>query len=292
MTATTSSSVWLIMLAWLMAHPLVLFWKAKRVLQSHCSYAITTKVAWQNWKNGTFDVAVAELLVTKYFKITSKNCSERTTAAHAACCYLTEHEEHALVQLCTVLGTMGYGLTCNDLHSFADSIVNENVDSHEHVAISKHVTDGILAWHKDLVKIVSAGSLDPKQVWQATEETRDAVLLNWILTYRCYILWTNKFHGSHMMRFQHILYTIWMSLETTQQSTGTKFFCIKTDCATGEVNKTRTFMHTCEGDGQMPWHITVCLTTCMDGKYIWFGWLLNGFGGWWVGKYWEYSLTL
>jgi len=95
-------------------------------------------------KNGTFDAAVAELLVTKYFKITSKNCSERTTAAHAAFRYLTEHEEHALVQLCTVLGTMGYGLTCSDLHSFADSIVNENVDAHEHVAISKHVMDGIL----------------------------------------------------------------------------------------------------------------------------------------------------
>ena len=49
------------------------------------------------------------------------------------------------MQLCTVLGTMGYGLTCNDLHSFADSIVNENVDGCEHVAISKHVMDGILA---------------------------------------------------------------------------------------------------------------------------------------------------
>jgi len=27
-------------------------------------------------------------------------------------------------------------------------------------------------------------------------------------------------------------------------------------------------MHTCEGDGWMPQHITICLTTHADGKYI------------------------
>jgi len=40
----------------------------------------------------------------------------------------------------------------------------------------------------------------------------------------------------------------------------------KTNMGTEQVNVTRTFMHTSEGDGRMPWHITVCLTTCTDGK--------------------------
>ena len=99
---------------------------------------------------------MAKALVTKYFEKTSMQCSKRTVAAHAVCCYLTEHEEHSLVQLCTVLGNMGYGLACDNLHSFADSIVNENINKCEHVSISKHVTEGILTQHKDLIKIVAA----------------------------------------------------------------------------------------------------------------------------------------
>jgi len=114
-------------------------------------------------KNGTFDADTAKTLVMKYFENTSTNCSARTAAAHTSCRYLTDHEEHSLVRLCTVLGAMGYGLTCDDLHSFANSIVNENVDKREHVSISKHVTEGILSRHKDLVKIVAAASLDPKR---------------------------------------------------------------------------------------------------------------------------------
>jgi len=269
MTATTSSSVWLITLAWLMAYPSVLFWKAKRVLQSHRSYAITTKVAWQNWKKWHFWCGCGWTSSHKIFQNYIQELQWKDYSS--SCCLLLPHWTWGACFGATMhcVGTMGYGLTCDDLHSFADSIVNENVDAREHVAISKHVTDGILARHKDLVKIVSAGSLDPKRARQATAETSNAYFLNWILTYRCYILW-NKFHGSHMMRFQHIPYTIWMSLEMTQQSTGTKYFA-KKDCATGEVNKTQTFMQTCEGDGQMPWYITICLTTYMDGKciYIW-----------------------
>jgi len=41
---------------------------------------------------------------------------------------------------------------------------------------------------------------------------------------------------------------------------------------------TRTFMHTAEGDGRMPWHITVCLTTHADGK-LFVKWLIVFLGG-------------
>jgi len=79
------------------------------------------------------------------------------------------------VQFCTVLGSMGYGITCEELHSFVDSIVNQNVDNREHVKISKHVIDSLLARHKEKVKIVSAASLDPKRARQANSDTRDAM---------------------------------------------------------------------------------------------------------------------
>jgi len=40
----------------------------------------------------------------------------------------------------------------------------------------------------------------------------------------------------------------------------------------------QTFMHTSEGDGCMPWHITVCLTTHADGK-LFVKWLIVVFLG-------------
>ena len=129
-------------------------------------------------QNGTFDAGIAKVLLTKYFEDTKHNSSKRTVSAHASCNYLTENQEHSLVQLCTVLGCMGYGLTCNDIHNYADQIINKNVDQRVRVPISKHVTEGLLARHSNLVKIVAASSLDPKRAQQATEETRDAMFLS------------------------------------------------------------------------------------------------------------------
>jgi len=126
-------------------------------------------------QNGTFDAGIAKVLLTKYFEDTKHNASERTASAHASCHYLTENQEHSLVRLCTVLGCMGYGLTRNDIHNFADQIVNKNVDERVRVPISKHVTEGLLTRYSNLVKIVAASSLDPKRARQATEEARDAM---------------------------------------------------------------------------------------------------------------------
>jgi len=49
-----------------------------------------------------------------------------------------------------------------------------------------------------------------------------------------------------------------------------KIISKKKDSWTKEAKTTRTFMRTSEGDGCMPWHITICLTTRADGKF----WLL------------------
>ncbi len=126
-------------------------------------------------KQGTFDSGIAKLMLTSYFEKTIKNIQTRTVPASDSCCYLTSNEESSLIHLCTVLGAMGYGVTRDDLHEFADDLVNQDVDERQRVPISKHVTEGLLLRHKELVKVVSAASLDPKRVRQATEETRDAM---------------------------------------------------------------------------------------------------------------------
>jgi len=115
------------------------------------------------------------MMLTACFETTNKNSKSRILATQDSIRYLTANEECLLVQLCTVLGAMGYGLTRDDLHCLADDLVNQDVDEHEKVSISKHVTEGLLQQHKDLVKVVAAASLDPKRARQATVETRDAM---------------------------------------------------------------------------------------------------------------------
>ena len=218
-------------------------------------------------EKGQFDAGIAKVLLTKYFERKKQNSSERTTAAHASCRYLTENEEHSLVRLCTILGSMGYGVTCKDLHSFADSLVNKEVDKREHVPISKHMTDGLLARHKELVKIVAAASLDPKQARQATEETRDAMFLKLI----SYIELLHSMGEIPWKNYCDIppnsIYNMdKLGNDTTKHRN--KVICQRTSVETDKASNTRAFMRTSEGDGRMPWHITVCLTTRADGTYL------------------------
>jgi len=126
-------------------------------------------------KQESFDASIAKTILKKYFEETTKRSKERVAAAHDSCRYLTANEEHSLVQLCIVLGSMGYGLTRDDLHGLADAVVNKDVDKRQAVPISKHVTDGLLLRHEKLVKVVAAASLDPKRARQATVEIRDAM---------------------------------------------------------------------------------------------------------------------
>ena len=128
-------------------------------------------------KQGTFDAEIAKVILTKYFEKTIQNTKDRVKTAQSNTRYLTDNEERSLVQLCTVLGSMGYGLTRDDLHGFADALVNKDVDERQRIPISKHVTEGLLHRYKDLVKVVAAASLDPKRARQAMVDTRDAMFL-------------------------------------------------------------------------------------------------------------------
>jgi len=39
---------------------------------------------------------------------------------------------------------MGYGLTWDDLHHFADALVNKGIDECQFIPVLKHVTEGLL----------------------------------------------------------------------------------------------------------------------------------------------------
>jgi len=114
--------------------------KNKEKISKSSSLAVLLQQKWVGkvQKQGAFDPSTAKMMLTNYFEKTMWNCKERMAAAQDSCCYLTANKEHSLVQSCIVFGSMGYGLTHNDLHGFADAIVNKNkdIDEHLHAPIS------------------------------------------------------------------------------------------------------------------------------------------------------------
>jgi len=102
-------------------------------------------------KQGAFDASIAKMMLTNYFEKTMPSCKERIAAVQDSCHYLTANDELLVVQMCTVLGYMGYGLTHHDLHEIADTIVKKDIDEWLCIPISMHVADGLLLHHKELM---------------------------------------------------------------------------------------------------------------------------------------------
>jgi len=210
------------------------------------------------------------MMLTNYFEKTMQSCKDRMAVAQDSCHYLTANEEHSLVQMCTVFGFMGYGLTCHDLHVLAEAIVNKDIDKHLHVPISMHVTDDLLQHNKELVKIVAASSLDPKSAGQATSATRYAMFSK----LNSYIQLLFAMGEAPWKTYNNISADLIYNMDKVGNDTTkhrNKVISKKRDSGTKEVKigyLHATFMCTSKGDGRMPWHITICLTTRADGMCL------------------------
>jgi len=158
---------------------------------------------------------------------------------------------------------MGYGITHDELQEIVSDVTNFDVDERERHEVSDKVVRGLFRRHGDLLKIVQASSLDPKRAKQASKEMRDGMFAK--LDSFVHLL-----HAMKLVPWQNYqeippqcLYNMdEVGNDTTKHRK--KVVVAKTDKAT----EMRTFLKTPEGDGRMPWHITVCLTTRADGEYI------------------------
>jgi len=79
-------------------------------------------------EGGNRDEAQARLCLNAYFEKKTKNRSYRTSNATMATKYLTDNEELAIIQLCRLLGGMGYGITRDELQDIVSSITNFDLD--------------------------------------------------------------------------------------------------------------------------------------------------------------------
>ena len=110
---------------------------------------------------------------------------------------------------------------------------------------------------------MQASSLDPKRAKQASKETQDAMFAKL----------DSYIHLLHAMglvpweNYQEIPPQCLYNMDELGNIMTMHHKKAKTDEAK-EMHKTP------EGDGHMPWHITVCLMTHADGEYIGLFWLI------------------
>jgi len=104
-----------------------------------------------------------------------KNRSFRTENATNTTRYLPDNEELSIIQLCCLLGAMGYGITCDELQEIVSNLTNFDVNERESQEVSDKVVRGLFCWHGELLKIVQGSSLDPKHAKQANKETWDGM---------------------------------------------------------------------------------------------------------------------
>jgi len=125
-------------------------------------------------ESGCKDEEQAQLCLNDYFEKKSKNRSLRTENGTNSTRYLTDNEELTIIQLCSLLGSMGYGITRDELQEIVSKLTNFDVEQ-EKVEVTDKVVRGLFRRHGDLLKIVQASSLDPKRAKQASKETRDGM---------------------------------------------------------------------------------------------------------------------
>ena len=70
---------------------------------------------------------------------------------------------------------MGHGVVKQDVLKFVDECTNLEEDDRQKIEVTEKTFRGLQSRHKDLLKIVSAGSLDPQRAKKANSETRDKV---------------------------------------------------------------------------------------------------------------------
>jgi len=212
-------------------------------------------------QTGSNDEVHARSCLNAYFETKSKNRSKRAEKATKCKRYLTDDEELSIIHLCRLLGAMGYGLSSDELQGIVTDVTNFDVDEQERVEVSEKIARGLFSRHGELLKIVQASSLDPKHAKQASKEMRDGMFAK----LDSYIHLLNAMGLVSWQSYQeippHCLYNMdELGNDTTKHRK--KVIVGKKE----QSQQIRTFVKTPEGDGRMPFHITVCLTMWADGE--------------------------
>jgi hypothetical protein len=103
------------------------------------------------------------------YMATVKLNSKNTEAATNANKYLSPNEEMAFLQILRGLAACGKGVTKQEAMGMIDDLINADVYSRLQVKCSEKVLCRMMGRNPDLVKLISAGSLDPARARKASE---------------------------------------------------------------------------------------------------------------------------
>jgi hypothetical protein len=201
----------------------------------------------------------AKTVVISYLATLSVNSKKKTKAATEANRYLTDDEEMSFLQIVRGLADCGKGITKLEAMAMIDDLISENVDRRHQAECSEKVFRRMLEKHPDLVKIISAGSLDPARARKATRETRDAVFYK----LDCYVRNLHALGKVPWKRYKDVPCERIYNMDEASTDTTKHRSKIIADAAA----IIRKYTETPEGDDHMNMHITACLTTRADGKY-------------------------
>jgi hypothetical protein len=189
---------------------------------------------------------------------TLKGNIKNTEAATNANKYLTPDEEMVFLQIVRALGDCAKGVTKLEAKAMIDDLVNENVDPRQQVECSAKVFRRMMKNHPDLVKIISAGLLDPARARKANLATRDAVFFK----LNAFIRNLHSMGKVPWKNFKDVpCESIYDMDEASTDPTKHRSKVIADAAAI-----IRKYTETPEGDNKMNMHITACLTTRADGK--------------------------
>jgi hypothetical protein len=204
-------------------------------------------------------LVLAKAALCSYLAKQKSKSKTATMIASTANRYLSADEEMSFLQIIRALAAFAKGVTKREAMAMIDDIVNENVDRRHQVQCSEKVLRNMMKRHPDLVKIISAGSLDPARARKATRATRDAVFYK----LNAYIRNLNRMGKVPWKSFKDVPCEAIYNMDEASTDTTKHRSKIIADAAA----IIRKYTETPEGDDKMNMHITACLTTRADGKF-------------------------
>ena len=172
--------------------------------------------------------------------------------------YLTNDEEKLVINMAKLMSTIGLGLEKQICLDIINAIIQSRIEMKDFKPATMSVLDLMIKKNKELVKLLSGNAIDAARVRQADADVRDSFFVR-------LDLYTKLLHKMNLIP--------WKSFSDVPKENKYNMDELATDTSghrrkiVGCANHLgRLFQLTPEGDGRMPFHITICLTTNCSGK--------------------------
>ena len=173
---------------------------------------------------------------------------------------LTGDEKNLMVKTCQMLSNMGIGLDQDTALDVINNILQVRIEDKHFKQATRGVVRRLVAENSTLLNLLKGNALDPARVRQATEDVRNAMFVR--LDNYVKIL-----HDSGKVP--------WKSWDEVSCRDMSNMDEVATNCHDhrkkiigDQTHLGRIFQVMQHGDSKMPFHITLCITSNPQGKYI------------------------